>query len=45
MTCLFCQKPFKEHTHEELLICIDWIQNQVTHISENFRRALEAVKK
>jgi hypothetical protein len=42
MACLWCQKSFNEHTRDELLICVVWIQNRMHEIAENYRKLFEA---
>ena len=43
MACLWCQKLFSEHNKEELVICIDWIQNQLHIISQNYVKLLDSI--
>lgn len=38
MACLWCQQQFNEHTKEELVVCITWLQDKFHIICENHRK-------
>lgn len=44
MTCLWCQKLFEDHTKEEIIICVKWIQEQLDNIAQNHRRFYEKIE-